>query len=108
MSYNFEIGIDIEYDRVNSKAYLSQERYATEIVEDYLPDNSIVSSYPTSNENFEKGTKGSFQYMQEIIGKLRYLADRTRPDLLYPLSYLSRYLQSPSENVMLEVVRLLT
>jgi hypothetical protein len=56
----------------------------------------------------EKGAKGSFPYMQEIIGKIRYLADRTRPDLLYPLSYLSRYLQSPSENVMLEVVRLLT
>jgi hypothetical protein len=102
------LGIDIEYDRVNSKAYLSQERYATEIIEDYLPDNSVVSSYPISNEDLEKGAKGSFPYMQEIIGKIRYLADRTRPDLLYPLSYLSRYLQSPSENVMLEVVRLLT
>ena len=41
------------------------------------------------------------------MGQLRYLADRTRPDILYPVNYLSRYMHAPSSALTKEVYRLI-
>jgi hypothetical protein len=42
-----------------------------------------------------------------IMGQLRYLADRTRPDLLYPVNFISRYMHQPTDAVYVETHRLL-
>jgi hypothetical protein len=43
----------------------------------------------------------------EQIGSLRYLADRSRPDILYAVNYLSRFMLNPNEHVLVELHRLL-
>jgi hypothetical protein len=44
----------------------------------------------------------------DVIGSLRFIADRSRPDLLYPINYLSRFMLNPNEYVYIEIKRLLT
>ena len=41
------------------------------------------------------------------MGQLRYLADKTRPDLLYSVNFLSRHMHQPSNAVYAETHRLL-
>ena len=41
----------------------------------------------------------------KIIGQLRYLADRTRTDLLYPVNFLSRFMHAPRSALTEEVFR---
>jgi hypothetical protein len=60
-----------------------------------------------SGVKFGKDTEKKNKNIYDIIGKLRYLGDRTRPDLLYYLSELGRYMESPNDEVLLEVGRLL-
>jgi hypothetical protein len=49
----------------------------------------------------------SYLPIYEQIGCLRYLADRSRPDILYAVNYLSRYMVKPNEDVLIELHRLL-
>jgi hypothetical protein len=41
------------------------------------------------------------------MGKIGYIADKTRQDLLYPVNYLSRFMHKPSKAVQREIKRLL-
>jgi hypothetical protein len=68
---------------------------------DDIPD----SKGENQNENFEK--EEWFKPIYEVIGSLRYLADRSRPDLLYPVNYLSRFMVKPNQYVLTELNRLL-
>ena len=43
--------------------------------------------------------------LSDVIGRLRYLADHTRPDLLYPLSKLGGYTAHPSLAACEESIR---
>ena len=71
----------------------------------------MKNSYWTVPQNLNKdlsiGEPDKFTSLHEVIGKCRYLADRTRPDLLYTLAYLARFMNQPSEEVMIETLRFL-
>jgi hypothetical protein len=43
----------------------------------------------------------------EFLGRIRYVVDHTRPDLLYPTNFLSRFMLHPSLAVLRECTRLL-
>jgi hypothetical protein len=51
--------------------------------------------------------EGTLDPINNIVGKLRYLADRTRPDLSYPVNYMCRFMTTPNANVYIELYRLL-
>jgi hypothetical protein len=67
-----------------------------------------MSKYPISTSTIvtEKGEE-TFKPIHDVIGKLRYLVDRTRPDLLFPLNLLSRFMTNPTKQVMEELLRLI-
>jgi len=101
------LGMSIKHVKEEHAIYLSQERYAMEIVEEFLPDGAPESKYPIGNKDLSIGEPDKFTPLHEVIGKCRYLADRTRPDLLYTLAYLARFMNQPSEEVMIETLRFL-
>jgi hypothetical protein len=101
------LGMNISRDLINNKITLSQVKYANEIVNSHLSPDIQPSKYPITNIDLSKCTPGNYPKAQVIIGKIRYLADRTRPDLLYPLSYLSKFTSKPSRELMIEITRLL-
>jgi hypothetical protein len=70
----------------------------------YNPDNGSKGVGCINNINSEDNL---LLPIYEQIGCLRYLADRSRPDLLYPINYLSRFMNKPNEAVLIELHRLL-
>jgi hypothetical protein len=70
-----------------------------------------MSPYPIEDSNLkdtEEIHDKNIEPMNSIIGKLRYLVDHTRPDLLYPVNLLSRFVTKSSKLTWDEVYRLLS
>ena len=100
------LGVTIKRDRALRKIYLSQPMYVDAIINQLLLPNEKGSKFPIkSGSGFgEDGMKRN-RAINDQIGKLRFLADRTRPDLLYHLSILSRFMANPNDEVLLELNR---
>jgi hypothetical protein len=102
------LGLEINRDRQERKVYLTQKAYMKKLLDELIgPHTTGISKYPLSTIHFKQDTTGTNPPIHDIIGKLRFLVDRTRPDLLYPVGLLSRYMVNPSAEVMLELTRLL-
>jgi hypothetical protein len=104
------LGINIKRDRNNRLIRLSQRTYIDKILSTYLPDDEEESLYPIDCENILRENQGeghALAPIYDIIGSLRFIVDRTRSDLLYPVHFLSRYMNTPSRAVYFEVRRLL-
>ncbi|KAM7488108.1 hypothetical protein LguiB_025592 [Lonicera macranthoides] len=80
--------------------YISQKKYASEVLERFGMDksnpvhNPIVPGFKLSK--YEEGVKVSGIFYKQIIGSLMYLT-ATRPDLMFVVSLLSRYMECPTE-----------
>lgn len=92
---------------MNNKIHLTQEKYVNSILEKFLGPNEKGSKYPMKDGEFGEDKDMQKQPINSFIGSLRFLVDRTRPDLLYPLAILSRYIKNPNDYVMQECNRLL-
>jgi hypothetical protein len=100
--------LGVKITRVNEyKIKLSQPDYEQEILNMYLDPEAKPSKYPMKDVELGSSETNEFAPIQDVIGKLRFLVDRTRPDLLFPLALLSKYAKSPNANVMQELNRLL-
>ena len=102
------LGLEILRDRSRRMITVSQYRYAERIIEEAIGVDGKSSTYPLRSEELASDETGTYPSINGIIGKLRYLADRTRPDLLYCLSYISRFMEKPSCEVMIELTRLVS
>jgi hypothetical protein len=102
------LGVNISRDRVSNTITLSQPRYVDEILEQYGEPDMKPSKYAMKNgAKFGKSEHKRGGDIYDVMGKLRYLGDRTRPDLLYYLSELGRYMEEPNDEVLAEVKRLI-
>jgi hypothetical protein len=94
------IGVDIERDIERHTISLSQIPY----IETYLKDNdneTNLSSKPMPFSpilDYDAQGDGTIKPIREETGKLRYLADRTRPELLFHVGKLARAGDKPSAN----------
>lgn len=84
------LGMDIEYNYDKTKVYLSQNTYIESKLEEKLnninnfiksPDSVHIPIYPTLNLRKEIPNTNN-ESLLSLIGTLKYLADRTRPDIL--------------------------
>ena len=115
------LNIRIQRDRANHTIFLSQTHYVEEILKASNMENSKPASTPMeesltisiagqpSNDK-EKQAMLAIPY-RRIVGMLMYLACCTRPDILYSVSVLSRYLANPGPshwNAVKRVVRYLS
>jgi hypothetical protein len=103
------LGINVNVAKDKKIIYLDQKRYVEDIINTHLKESTPGSNYPIRDIDLNeyKVGCGNNNSIQDIIGKLRFLTDRTRPDLLYPVNYLSRFMVDPSDEVMEELSRIL-
>jgi hypothetical protein len=77
------LGMEIVRDRANRLVTVSQSLYARAIVQEFLQEGATASDIPgTPSVKLRLVQKGTESLLHDVVGKLRYLADRTRPDLL--------------------------
>jgi len=90
--------------------YICQRRYAQEILKRFGMDrcnpvkNPIVPGCKLSKD--EEGTKVDASVFKQVVGSLMYLT-ATRPDLMYGVSLISRFMSCPTEQHWLAAKRLL-
>uniref|UniRef100_A0A2N9FY74 Integrase catalytic domain-containing protein n=1 Tax=Fagus sylvatica TaxID=28930 RepID=A0A2N9FY74_FAGSY len=80
--------------------YISQRKYAKEVLERFRMENSnsvknpIVPGVRLMKD--EEGAKVNATMYKQLVGSLMYLT-ATRPDLMYVVSLISRFMASPTE-----------
>ena len=91
------IGVDIVHDRANGTVQLTQAPYIHKITSARLSPDPPVRHIPMapSVDYFDMPVDGT-RSLQPEVGELRFLADKTVPALLAPLSILARFAASPN------------
>ncbi|KAL0360219.1 UNVERIFIED_CONTAM: Retrovirus-related Pol polyprotein from transposon TNT 1-94 [Sesamum radiatum] len=101
--------LSIEVVNTSDGIFISQKKYIGEILDRFLMKDCNAVSTPTEfglklNKDYE-GKKDSTLYKQ-IVGSLMYLT-ATRPDIMYSVSLISRYMENPTEMHLLGAKRIL-
>ncbi|UYV74543.1 hypothetical protein LAZ67_12000081 [Cordylochernes scorpioides] len=93
------LGMEFEYR--DDSIFINQKKYIEEILEAYNLRDCNPSKTPlcisTNYDLFENSKSIDQKYYQEIVGKLIYIATRTRPDICYAISNMSRFNKDPRE-----------
>jgi hypothetical protein len=91
------IGLEIERDLDNATIYLSQKLYTQQYVDSNVSVSSTPKLIPLSDSiDYASKGDGSIGPIRDKVGKLRYLADRVRPDLLTAVGILGSAADSPT------------
>ena len=93
------LGIDINVFKNRKLIYLNQIRYVEDIIHNHIQLDTPYSNYPFKDIDLSLNKDGCEvnKSIQDIFGKLRFLTDHTRPDILYSVNYLSRFMVNPSK-----------
>ena len=87
------IGIDIDYSKDRSKITLSQKKYIESLAVKYNLENAKLYDTPME-ANLKLGQAKEIDKsikIRNLIGELLYISIGMRPDITYPVNYLSRY-----------------
>ena len=91
--------LGIEVKQGNQYVFLSQTSYARKLLEHAnLGECNAVATPLEARVKFtnEGGTRVNSTLFRSLIGSLRYLT-HTRPDLLFSVGFLSRFMQNPTQ-----------
>jgi len=92
--------LGIEVDKNQNGVFISQEKYVNEVLERFNMQESKVAITPTmmglklSKEDSSKDFDPSLY--KSIVGSLMYLTT-TRPDIMFAVSLISRFMERPKE-----------
>ena len=102
--------LGIEVMQQNCGIFINQKRYAVEILKRFgMMESREVSSPMVPGSKLSKDENGiriDESYFKQIIGSLMYLSS-TRPDLVYSVSLISRYMSNPTETHLQAAKRIL-
>lgn len=105
---SFFLGIEIRQDQ--NGIFLCQQKF-TELLEKFkMNDCNIVTTPVAADLHLTKEGDGKLvesTLYKSLIGSLRYLTV-TRPDIVYGVGLLSRYMEMPRESHWQAVKRVLT
>jgi hypothetical protein len=90
----------LKIQRVGNQILLNQEDYIEDIVVEYGKARKIQdrrTPLPKDLNELKEEQPDKVNPIQDMLGKIRYLADRTRPDIMFPASFLARFAASPSK-----------
>jgi transposase InsO family protein len=97
------LGIRITRDREKRTVSICQDAYIRKILKRFSMENCKHVDTPMASGTQEfmvpynkKATETETTEYQSMIGSLMYLATNTRPDIMYSVSILSRFLSNPS------------
>ena len=106
------IGLTITRNPKTGDIRLTQDHYVKELIKKFEPTGKMVES-PAGSELFANNEKSSVtlnakekQYYQSLIMSLMYLARLTRPDILFPTTYLATKSSNPSALDLLKAKRI--
>lgn len=103
--------LGIEVHQTEKGIHMSQKKYAGEVLERFgLGDcnevkNPIVPGSIKLSKN-DEGKQVDETLFKQIVGSLMYLT-ATRPDLMYSVCLISRFMSSPRETHMMAAKRIL-
>jgi len=87
--------LGMEIDRRDNKMTVSQRLYIRELLDKFKMVDCSLSSTPMVNAkdlmNVTGGRLTTEPYRQ-LVGSLQYIASKTRPDIVYPVNFLSKFL----------------
>jgi len=106
MSYFLGIEVKQQHDGI----FISQKKYMNEILEKFKMEscNSMSTLVATSIKLSKEGGGRVIELIlyKSLVGSLRYLTI-TRPDIVYRVGLVSRYMETPMENHWLATKRIL-
>ena len=102
--------LGIEVVQSATGIFISQKKYVREILDRFQMKNCNSVNTPTEfglklNKDHE-GKKVDGTLYKQIVGSLMYLT-ATRPDIMYSVSLISRYMENPTEMHLLATKRIL-
>lgn len=105
------LGMNISYDRASRSVSINQSGYVDQLLQQYSVSRTSSLPYAASllNENVsdDKQPTNVNEYLS-LTMKLLYLAKRTRPDILFVMSYLATKGQNPELGDLKKLHRVLT
>uniref|UniRef100_A0A1Y1NHZ0 Retrovirus-related Pol polyprotein from transposon TNT 1-94 n=1 Tax=Photinus pyralis TaxID=7054 RepID=A0A1Y1NHZ0_PHOPY len=96
---NYYVGLEIERDRKNKSLFIHQRHYIKEIIRRFNLEDAKSVSVPTNSNNILKAVtpeskqNGKIPY-REAVGALMFAAIVSRPDIMYSVGMVSRYLNN--------------
>ena len=102
--------LGLEVVQSDDGIFVSQKKYVHEVLDRFQMKNCNPVNTPTEfglklNKD-EEGEKVNNTLYKQIVGSLMYLT-ATRPDIMYAVSLISRYMESPTETHLLAAKRIL-
>ncbi|XP_028064792.1 uncharacterized protein LOC114267909 [Camellia sinensis] len=102
--------LGIEVAQRKYEIFISPSGYAKEILKRYgIKNYNPVNTAVDSGVELKKGTKASDvdpTYYKSLVGSLRYLTC-ARPDMLYGVRPISRYMETPNQSHLYAAMRIL-
>ena len=92
--------LGIEVKQMHDDIFISQEKYANQILERFKMQNNKASPTPTivglklSKEDCSKSVNQTLY--KSIVGSLMYLI-ATRPDMMHAVSLISKFMETPKD-----------
>ncbi|KAJ6992892.1 Retrovirus-related Pol polyprotein from transposon TNT 1-94 [Populus alba x Populus x berolinensis] len=102
--------LGVEVHQTDAGIFLCQEKYAGELLTRFgmgscnAVNNPMVPGTKLSSQ--EKGEEVNSTEYKQLIGSLMYITT-TRPDIMYAVSFLSRFMAAPKEGHLLAAKRIL-
>ncbi|GKV53076.1 hypothetical protein SLEP1_g59622 [Rubroshorea leprosula] len=105
---SYYLGIEVKQNE--DGIFISQEAYAKKVLEKFEMANCKPVSNPiacgTRLSKYDESTKVDPSLYRSLVGNLRYLT-YTRPDILYGVGLVSRYMEAPTSTHMKMAKRVL-
>ena len=100
--------LDIEVKQEDNGIMITQEGYAKEVLKKFKTDDSNLVGKTMECEiklsKHEEGNKVDPILYKNLVGSLRYLTC-TRPDILYAIGVVSRYMENPTTTTHLKAAK---
>ena len=95
----FFLGIEVQQSE--SGIFISQSKYASEVLKRFNMSNCKTSPTPVITglklSKDDEGTTVDPTLFKRLVGSLMYLT-ATRPDIMYGVSLISRFMESPKDS----------
>jgi transposase InsO family protein len=102
--------LGIEVTQNEQGIFMCQEKYAKEILERFNMEksNSVCSPIVagTKLSKYDKGDEVDPTQFKQMVGSLMYLT-ATRPDLMFAVNLIARFMEHPVENHLMDAKRIL-
>lgn len=92
------VGMNICRDRVQRVMTLSQDEYIKHLADKYLPNDARTKPIPVNpTHDLRTPAEHDIDNLYEQVGELGYLADRTKPQIKFPVGLLRSAAPNPTK-----------